>query len=300
MVSDRRECFKDDFPIARPRPSETGRRVRDGQSRRLESISCQFAEPRSGGMEPVKPIFTLRALDVQLHRLGDDLSGALILPMLVFSPWAFGTTQPWSIWCMNYAGYALGVLLLVKLFIRKAKKYPAPRWDHFSAHSGILSRRRHPLTRLLTRTLAVLTLAVLAEILISALNAAGNYDPDTMVPHNQPHLAWLPYSLDGRRTWFHFWMYLGLAASFWALVDWLPGMTSAEERAVHAGGKNGGEKSVPLLPARLRTLLWLLCLNGAVLGIEAIVQRESGSNKLLFLIVPHVHKEGVSQFGPYA
>ena len=50
----------------------------------------------------------------------------MILPMIVFSPWAFGTTQPWSIWCMNFAGYALGLLFLTKLFIRKAKGYPAP------------------------------------------------------------------------------------------------------------------------------------------------------------------------------
>jgi len=57
----------------------------------------------------LKPFSTLRALDVQLYRLGDDLSGALILPMLVFSPWAFGTTEPWSIWCMNWGGFALGI-----------------------------------------------------------------------------------------------------------------------------------------------------------------------------------------------
>lgn len=220
--------------------------------------------------------------------------------MLVFSPWAFGTTQPWSIWCMNFAGYALGGLLLIKLFIRKGKKYPALRWDHFSSRSGILSRRRHPATRLLMRTLAGLTLAVLAFILISALNAAAHYDPNTQTFQYRHYLAWLPHSFDVDRTWFHFWMYLGLAAAFWALVDWLPGMTSAEERAVQAGGDNGAGKSVPLLPARLRTLLWLLCVNGAVLGVEAIVQRASGSNKLLFLVVPHVHKEGESQFGPYA
>jgi hypothetical protein len=251
-------------------------------------------------MEPVKPIFTLRALDVQLHRLGDDLSGALILPMLVFSPWAFGTTQPWAIWCMNFAGYALGVLLLVKLFIRKLKNYSAPRWDNFSSRSGILSRRRHPLTRLLTRTLVVLTLAVLAEMMISALNAGADYHAETGRFEYHPHLAWLPYSLDRQRTWFYFWMYLGLAGTFWAVVDWLPGMTSAEERSVQVGTKNDAERTVPLLPARLRTLLWLLCLNGAVLGIEAIVQRASGSTKLLFLVQPHVNREGESQFGPYA
>ena len=246
-----------------------------------------------------KPFFTLRAFDVQLYRLGDDLSGGLILSMLIFSPWAFGTTQPWSIACMNAAGFTLGGLLLLKLFIRKIKKYPAPRWDRFSTHSGTMSRRQHPFTRWLTHSLVILTVAVLAEILISALNAAADYDSNAGTFQDRQYLAWLPHSFDGARTWRYFWMYLGLAAAFWSLVDWLPGMTSSEERAVYAGG-NGVEKSVPLLPSRLRTLLSVLCINGALLGLEAIIQRASGSNKLLFLVVPHVHKEGASQFGPYA
>ena len=248
----------------------------------------------------MKAFFALRALDVQCYRLCDDLSGVLILPMLVFSPWAFGTTQPWAIECMNGAGYLLGLLLLVKLFIRQAKGYPAPRWNSFSARSGTFSRRTHATTRLLTRTLAVLTLAVLADVLISALNVAANYNPELRVFQYQHYQAWLPHSLDGYRTWFHFWMYLGLAAAFWAVGDWLAGMTSAEERTFQVAAKNDSEKSVPRLPARLRWLLWLLCINGAVLGVEAIVQRASGCSKLLFLVQPHVNPGGESQFGPYA
>jgi hypothetical protein len=248
----------------------------------------------------VNSFFTLRARDVQLYRLSDDLSGVLILPMLLFSPWALGTTQPWAVWCMNYAGYALGVLLLVKLFIRKARGYPAPRWDNYSPRTGTFTRRTHPLTRLLERTLAVLTLAVLGEILISALNVGANYNADTRLFQYQSHLTWLPYSLDGQRTWFYFWTYLGQAASFWSIADWLLGMTSAEERSGQVGAKSESEKIVPLLPARLRQLLWLLCINGAVLGVEAIVQRVSGSSKLLFLVQPRVNPDGISQFGPYA
>jgi len=48
-------------------------------------------------------LLTLRVADVQLHRICDDQSGVLILPMVIFSPWAFGTTQPRSIWTMNVA-----------------------------------------------------------------------------------------------------------------------------------------------------------------------------------------------------
>ena len=52
----------------------------------------------------------LRARDVQLYRVCEDLTEPLIYFMVVFGPWAFGTTQSWSIWLMNGAGYLLGLL----------------------------------------------------------------------------------------------------------------------------------------------------------------------------------------------
>jgi hypothetical protein len=245
------------------------------------------------------PLFVLRAADVQLYRICDDLTGVLIFPMMIFSPWAFGTTQTWSIWSMNVAGYALGGLLLAKVFIRELKGYPAPRWEHFSARSGTHSRRRHPLARQLERTLAGLTLAVLAYCLVSAVNAAATYDTETRLFTYHHYVGWLPHSFDAHRTWFTFWIYLGLAGSFWAIWDWLSGMTSDEERAARSRAENDPAKP-PLLAARLRGLLWLACVNGALLGVEAIVQRASGSGKLLFLVQPQVNPEGETQFGPYA
>lgn len=244
--------------------------------------------------------FALRAADVQAYRVCDDLSGVLIFPMIVFSPWALGTTQPWSVWMMNYAGYALGLLLLAKLFIREVKGYPALRWENFSARSGTRWRHRHPLARFLTRALAGLTLAVLAYCLASALNASATYNSETRLFEYRHYVGWLPHSFDRQRTWFTFWTYLGLAGSFWAIRDWLSGMTSAEERAAHVRTENDSGKPARLLSSRLRWLLWLVCVNGALLGVEAIVQRASGSSKLLFLVQPLVNPEGETQFGPYA
>ncbi len=50
----------------------------------------------------------LLARDVQIYMVCEHLTEPLIYLMVLFSPWAFGTSQPWSIWVMNSAGYLLG------------------------------------------------------------------------------------------------------------------------------------------------------------------------------------------------
>src|SRR5258708_18874259 len=120
----------------------------------------------------------LRARDVQLYRFCEDLTEALIYLMVVFSPWAFGTTQPWSIWTMNAAGYLLGLLLALKLFIRRATGYRPPRWDNESAAAMLEQSGPVFLTPYrFIGALFLLTAAILVYCLISALNAAATYEP---------------------------------------------------------------------------------------------------------------------------
>src|SRR5258707_7696322 len=75
----------------------------------------------------------LSARDVQSYQACEDLTEGIISFMVVFSPWAFGTTQPWSVWTMNVAGYVVGAMLAVKLAIRRFKSYRAPRWGDVAA-----------------------------------------------------------------------------------------------------------------------------------------------------------------------
>jgi hypothetical protein len=84
----------------------------------------------------------LSACDVQLYRACEGLTEPLIYLMVVFSPWAFGTSQPWSISVMNGAGYLLGLLLAMKLAIRWLKGYRPPRWDDRSRRAGEASGGR--------------------------------------------------------------------------------------------------------------------------------------------------------------
>ncbi len=71
----------------------------------------------------------LRAPDIRRYKSCEHATEALVYLMVVFSPWAFGTTQSWSRCTMNAAGYALGLLLLLKLWIRWTKGYRPWRWD---------------------------------------------------------------------------------------------------------------------------------------------------------------------------
>jgi len=244
----------------------------------------------------------LRAGDVQSYRVCEDLTEGLIYAMVVFGPWAFGTTQPWSIWLMNGAGYLLGVMLACKLAIRRLTVYRPPRWDNgrlksldHSTGSRLLTSPR------LTAALAWLTVAILVYCLISALNASATFHREAVsFVYHRHYIKWLPHSFDSGRTWLAFWTYLGLAFSFWAVCDWLLGKSESEERGRHRKPQPDGDNSAPLLPVRLRRLLWVLALNGALLGAEGIAQRLQGAGKLLFLVQPRVNPGADAQFGPYA
>jgi O-antigen ligase len=262
----------------------------------------------------------LRARDVQLYRACEGLTEPLIYLMVVFGPWAFGTSQRWSISLMNGAGYLLGLMLAGKLAIRWFKGYRPPRWDDRQREEGrkqepearnrqpetrgrrsLVSGRRRTAGARLAAVLAGLTIAILGYCLISAVNARATYDPSAQsFAYRDKFISWMPHSLDSGRSWLAFWSYLGLACSFWAIRDWLLGKSEAEERAEHRRPEPGGDPSGPFLSARLRRLLWVLTVNGGLLGVEGIAQRLEGSGKLLFLVKPRVNPGAVTQFGPYA
>lgn len=230
----------------------------------------------------------LTPVDVKLYAICDTITGPLLLFMIVFSPWAFGTTQRWAILAMNALGYVVGALWLVKWFVRRMKGYQAPRWGE----PGTLGRLT---PRHIRSVLGFITLAILVYCLISAINARSTFDPESLTFDYHEHLGWLPHSFDGKGTWSAFWMYLGLAGGFWSVQDWIVGKTRSEQRCEARGQAVPGP-----LPARMRLVLWVLAINGGLLAIEGIIQRLEGSGNLLFLIKPRVNPGAETQFGPYA
>ena len=233
----------------------------------------------------------------------DDASESVLYLMVLFSPWAFGTTQPWSIWVMNTAGYSVGLLLAVKLTIRILTGYRNPRWGRSGDHGpadGDSGREEATAGHFLSRVLAVLTVLLLGYCFVSALNNRSIYNPAVASLEYHSFISWLPHSYDSASSWQAFYNYLAMALSFWAAQDWLRGKTTGEERAERSQFGDPRRRREGLLPERLRRLLWVLTINGGLLGLEGIVQRMDGTPLLLFFQPTHDNPEAIAQFGPYA
>lgn len=272
-------------------------------------------QPAAPDATPGAARFSLAAIN--FHQRADRAAEGLIYAMVVFSPWAFGctntralpnwtifgVTQVWTLWAMTFAGYLLGALVLAKLAISRRTGYRPPRWSDLTEEEPAAKSFSTRLARAATPALALLTAAILLYCLVSALNARASYRPERFAfEYFKNSIPWLPHSYDQPRTWTVFWNYLGLAGAFWGLRDWLLGKTAGELRAERksAAGATAGTGRIALLPERLRRLLWVLSLNGALLGLEGIIQRLSGTNKLLWYLPTRLNREAESQFGPYA
>jgi O-antigen ligase len=249
----------------------------------------------------------------QAYRICDWITEGGLYFTVLFAPWAFGTTERWSIWTLNVAGYILGLLLFSKWLIRWRTGYRPVRWGEAGsepAHGAEVGTQNARRSRRIssspaTVALAALTVIMLANCFISAVNARSTFIYRQMAFEPHEYIAWLPHSYDRWATTQTFWMYLGLALTFWAARDWLLGKSGSERRDSTVANEKAGQgfssgAHRAAMPARLRRLLWVLCLNGTALALESILQRLSGTDKLLWLVQPAINRYAELQFGPYA
>ena len=249
--------------------------------------------------EAAEPAWVERVAEPRAYGWCDRLSEALLMFMTVVSPWAFGTTSDGAIGVMNSAGCSLGVLLLAKHWLRWRTGYQPPRLGEVAPRPGETALFRPPtrLARWLTRWLAGLTALTLGVFLVSALNARSSVVGGVQTFYDR-YVPWLPHSYARDLTWEAFWRCLALACFFWATRDWLLGKTAREGGYEELAFVDGVPPPSRPLPQRLSRLLWVLCLNGTLLGIAAIIQRLDGTNKLLWLVRP-IYGTADFHFGPF-
>lgn len=263
-------------PDQQPRSSVTPSGGKDGGKGGLGQASGGVTgEDRIiGGRPPSR-----RRRTSAFGRRCDQATGVLLLFLVVFTPWAFGTTQTWSLLIAQVCGVAM-------LLLQAGKRLGG---------GGESSRGGHPAIRLL----AVLTVAVLAYTAVSAVNARAAYNPAAQeFKYFERSVPWLPHSYDRGATWMAFLLYLSLAGVFWGARGWL----KSDRNRGRAEDPTDGPPMVRAVgvPKRLRLLLWVLCLNGVALALVSIVQRADGSNKLLWIMESRSNKPADSVFGPWS
>lgn len=202
----------------------------------------------------------------------DTASGVILLAMVALAPWLFGTTESWSILLMNILGWTLGGLLIAKIILRRVHAFAPPNWAPKAP-------------RLSTTLLAILTGLILLFSLVAALNARADYiraERRFEYFESKPNL---PSTYNRSATWNTLGLHLGLACFFWSMRDWLNGKSRRERRkSGDPDSPDAWEDASPgRIPDRLRFLLWVIALNGALLATQGILQRLSGSSMLLWL-----------------
>ena len=210
---------------------------------------------------------------------------------------------------MNAGGFLLGALWVVKLYLRHVRGLPAARWT--VGPSDRAPGRRWDVV--LTRVLFAFTLALLGFTLVSAINARATYDPASFSFIYHEAIDALPSSLDRTSTWFAFWQYpsdspvssgpsaIGCSAKPKANKAPRPAVRRHDDRACSGPTIEGSRsRAAHPLPARLRGLLWVLCVNGALLGIEGIIQRLEGRVGSCSWCASVVNPGADTQFGPWA
>ena len=225
----------------------------------------------------------------KLHRWADKCTEILVFFIVIFSPWAFGTTESWSIWTINITSYGLGILLVLKWIIRRKSRFINKPY-RITNKSSTKQKRERIILKTCTILIAVFMIFLLVYIITSAINARASFNLETKeYSYFDSFNRNLPHSYDANATWNIFWQYLGLVILFWSTRDWLD------------GGKIVGPQN--FLNPRVKRLIFLICVNGGLVTLEGILQRtyyNNTSGKLLFLIEPTINYLNSSQFGPFA
>lgn len=253
--------------------------------------------------------------------------------MVVFGPWAFASIRDWSMSTMNIAGYALGALFLGKKmeagrWKRKGRREglgrgtssprPSPPWDGREGEEGaawgqaaykgqslirnpysVILQEFHKRSEGVTWILGAVTILLLAWCGVSFLNARAHYVPWKFVFEYHDFIPWLPHSYDAEETRRGFFNYLAQACFFWSVRDWVMGK-SERERLAELNRLEPPSHERSKVPDRLRQLLWVLSINGTLLAIEGLVQRASGTGKMLWLLEPVFQTSASGFFGPFA
>lgn len=221
----------------------------------------------------------------RIVRLFEYSGGAIFCLLLVATPWMYGTTQPWSVNLMNGGSFLAAAILagcaIHGTLSRESREsiVRANRWELFWK-SGFFA----------------LNLAVLAFCAISLFNARATFSLEEQTfTYSENSNPSLPTTYDADATSQTLINWVATFCVFWALRYWILRGWNSPRSGNH--GSDAGSTAVS--NPRLRTILWVLSVNGLLISVQGVLQRLSGSNKLLWIQKSYWGDPG-SCFGPFS
>jgi hypothetical protein len=187
------------------------------------------------------------------------IGGALLILLIVATPWMFGTTEDWSIRVMNFGSYGAGAIMLIAAILNRVA----------GATIEISGRER-----VFKYLFFALNIAVLVFCAIALWNARASFAMDTRsFAYNPTYNRALPTTYDADATRAALLQLTAFFVAFWSLRYW-----------IQLGDRRGGstEESGTLRNKRFQIVAWVFALNGFAIGIQGILQRLSRSSRLLW------------------
>lgn len=183
----------------------------------------------------------------------------MLCVLIIATPWMFGSTEEWSVRLMNIGSLCAGAIFLVAAICNRL----AGARSEDSAREWVLKY-----------LFLLLNLAVLLYCAVALWNARATFSvEDRSFDYSDSYRKSLPTTYDADLTRDALITLMACCLVFWSLRYWL-----------RQGDRRGGEAEdfSILRNKRFQVIGWVLALNGFAVAIQGILQRLSGSSKLLW------------------
>lgn len=188
------------------------------------------------------------------------IGGVLLCLLIIATPWMFGTTETWSVQLMNIGSYCAGAVFLAAVICNKVAG---------STHEE--SGRE----RLFKYLFLGLNLAVLGYCALALWNWRATFSAeDRSFNYRDSYNSSLPTTYDANLTRATLLSFIAYFILFWSLRYWV---LQGERRS-----REGHDQRSIWSNKRLQIITWIMALNGFAIALQGILQRLSGSGKLLW------------------
>lgn len=206
--------------------------------------------------------------------LGGIVEGLFYL-MVLFGPWALGTTQPWSVYTLCVAS---GVFFLLSLFLLLLQYGFTPKFYRRQAR-----HLRKKIWNWADWTFVALGIICLLYVLIQYLNAQSKFIFEEEEFVNFHFISWLPSSLDKPETLFWLCQYTAL---FFTYIG---------ARILFRVGQKTHKEFTP----RMERFLWVALCSTFAMVIVGALMRIDKTQTLLWFVERSKYAGTTNSFGPY-